>query len=242
MPLALLVLAVSVAVGIGLAGYWLLNTEPAKVRVALKWILIIAAAVGVIAFISRGNPSFLWSAALFLVPVLMRFRRIAQYFRNAAKTAAGPSAGQSSSVQTSYLEMNLDHDTGAMSGTVRGGKHAGQQLADMSLNELLDLLGECQSDPQSVQLLESFIDRTHGDEWRFAENSGQQRSQGPGVFDGAMSRAQALEILGVDDHASDQDIRDAHRRLMLANHPDRGGSTFLAAQINQAKEVLIGHQ
>jgi hypothetical protein len=240
MPFALLVLGVCVAAGIGLAGYWLLNTEPAKIRKVLKWMLIIGACTGVIALISRGNPSYLWSAGLFLVPLILRWRRISRYFKNAAKTAAGPSPGQSSTVRTGFLEMNLDHDTGAMFGTVLAGQHAGRTLDEMSLEDLLDLLSESQSDPQSVQLLESFIDRAHGDEWRFSGNSGRQQSQGLGAGGGAMSRAQALEILGVGEAATEKDIRDAHRRLMLANHPDRGGSTFLAAQINQAKEVLLG--
>lgn len=237
--MAFLVLGVCVAVGLALAGYWLLNTEPAKIRTALKWLLIIGAVVVVIALISRGNPSYLWSAGLFLIPMLLRWRRISQYFKNAAKTASGPSPGQTSSVRTSHLEMNLDHDTGEMSGIVREGKHSNRELADLSLEDLLDLLRECQSDPQSVQLLESYIDRVHGDDWRFADNQAGARSE-PGGGGGPMSHAQALEILGVADGASAQEIRDAHRRLMLANHPDRGGSTFLAAQINQAKEVLLG--
>ena len=105
----------------------------------------------------------------------------------------------------------------------------------MSLEALLDLLNKCQSDPQSVQLLESFIDRAHGDDWRFAEAG----RSGGGMPGGTMNRVQALEILGLDANADKTNIREAHRRLMLANHPDRGGSTFLAAQINQAKEVLL---
>lgn len=236
----LLVLGVCLVIGIALAGYWLLNTEPAKLRKALKWVLIVGLAAAVIGLISRGNPSYLWSAGLFLIPVLLRMRGIARYFSNAAKTVAGPSPGKSSTVRTAYLEMTLDHDTGAMSGTALGGQFAGRQLADMPLQDLLDLLEDSQDDPQSVQLLESFIDRVHGDEWRFNDKTAGQQSHGPGAVGGTLSRAQALDILGVGETASDQDIRDAHRRLMLANHPDRGGSTFLAAQINQAKEVLLG--
>ncbi len=236
----LLVLGICVAVGLGLAGYWLLNANPATIRKVLKWGLIGAVVLGILALIARGNPSYLWTAGLFVIPMLLRWRRISQYFRNAAKTAAGPSPGQTSSVRTEHLEMTLDHDTGAMSGTVLSGSHAGRELSELALDDLLDLLAECREDPQSVQLLESFIDRAHGDDWRHSESKSEHRSQGPSAAGGTMSRAQALEILGVAEDASEKEIRDAHRRLMLANHPDRGGSTFLAAQINQAKEVLLG--
>jgi hypothetical protein len=233
--LHLLVLGVCLAVGIGLAGYWLLNTKPATLRFVLKWTLIIVVALGIIALLAKGNATYLWSAGLFLLPAMMRWRRIVRHFRNAAKTAAGPSPGQTSTVHSTFLEMVLNHDTGAMSGSVTSGEHAGQQLEEMSLEALLDLLNKCQSDPQSVQLLESFIDRAHGDDWRFAEAG----RSGGGMPGGTMNRVQALEILGLDANADKTNIREAHRRLMLANHPDRGGSTFLAAQINQAKEVLL---
>lgn len=241
--LHLLVLGVFLVVGLGLLGYWLLNTNPANIRRVLKWVLILALVGVVVALLVRGSGSFLWTLALVFVPLLMRWRAIAQRFRNAAKVAAGPSPGQSSTVRTEFLEMTLDHDTGAMSGVVTQGKRSGSRLDELSLEDLLDLLGECQSDPQSAQLLESFIDRVHGDDWRFDQQrarTGGGGGTGTGGAGGRMSRADALEILGLDDGAGDQEIRDAHRRLMLANHPDRGGSTFLAAQINQAKEVLLG--
>ena len=95
-------------------------------------------------------------------------------------------------------------------------------------------------DPQSVQLLEAYLDRTHGDSWRGPDESGGGTGGTERATGGKMTVAEAREILGVDESASRDEIIDAHRRLMQKMHPDRGGSTYLASKINQAKDVLIG--
>lgn len=56
---------------------------------------------------------------------------------------------------------------------------------------------------------------------------------------GGMSRREALQVLGLDDGASEADIRAAHRRLIRQAHPDTGGTSYLAAKINEAKDVLL---
>jgi DnaJ homolog subfamily C member 19 len=61
-----------------------------------------------------------------------------------------------------------------------------------------------------------------------------------GGFEEVMSRKEALNILGLREGAKKDAIRDAHRKLMRANHPDNGGSTMIATKVNEAKDLLVG--
>ena len=112
-----------------------------------------------------------------------------------------------------------------------------REIRGLTPEQLLELLSECATDPQSANLLEAYLDREHGPEWREAEPAGAQRPDP--VRDGQMSRVEAYEILGLQPGAEKQEILAAHRRLMQKLHPDRGGSTYLAAKINKAKELLL---
>lgn len=158
-------------------------------------------------------------------------------FRNSMKGAAGPSTGNASDVETRFLRMTLDHDTGAMDGVVLEGPYRGRRLAELALDELRELLIVCRAqDSQSATVLEAYLDRVHGDGWRDTFHAG---DAGSGAETQAMTTAEAREILGVSADASREDVIEAHRRLMQKNHPDRGGSTYLAAKINQAKDILL---
>ncbi|XP_016202840.1 mitochondrial import inner membrane translocase subunit TIM14-2 [Arachis ipaensis] len=61
-----------------------------------------------------------------------------------------------------------------------------------------------------------------------------------GGFQVTMTRREAALILGVREHTPTDKVKEAHRRVMIANHPDAGGSHYLASKINEAKDVLLG--
>lgn len=61
-----------------------------------------------------------------------------------------------------------------------------------------------------------------------------------GGFLPEMTRREAAMILGLRETASEEKIKEAHRRIMIANHPDSGGSSYIATKVNEAKEMLLG--
>lgn len=150
---------------------------------------------------------------------------------------ATPAAGQTSRVTTDYLDMELDHASGAMQGRVLKGFFGGRKLESLRPVEVAHLWQDCRfADPASAQLLEAYLDRLHPT-WR--EDLARAEAEAPKGPDGRMSVGEALDILGLGEEASADEIREAHRRLMLKLHPDRGGSNYLAAKINEAKDVAL---
>jgi hypothetical protein len=147
--------------------------------------------------------------------------------------------GSVSLVRTAMIEMELDHDTGNMDGTVLVGSLTGRRLATLDEPLLKQLYDECQtSDPDGVRLLEAYFDRRFP-RWRENAQSDEHAGSVRDAPPGAMTKQEAYQILGLQPGASLDEIRQAHRTLMKKLHPDQGGSTYLAARVNQAKEILL---
>ncbi len=148
------------------------------------------------------------------------------------------SPGQKSSVRTEMLAMELDHDSGDLDGEVLAGQFAGRRLADLTLEDILVLRGECLAiKDQSAALLDAYLDRMHPD-WR-EESGGDATSEARPSDGGDMSIEEAYSILGLAPGSGAADIRRAHRRMMKRFHPDHGGSEYLARKINQARDMLL---
>ncbi len=232
------ILGICLLVGLTLLGYWFVRTEPKNVIPLLRWVLAILALIVGGFLIWGGLRAWALLALPFLLPILMNWRAI----RARMRAARGPSPGQASEVETRFLRMTLDHDSGVMTGQIKAGRFAGRMLEDLELDDLIALWAECRAeDAQSAAVLESYLDRTQGEAWREAAARGGAGAgpRAPGAA-GAMSRQEACEILGLEPGASRKAIHDAHRRLMQKVHPDHGGSNYLAAKINQAKALLLG--
>lgn len=246
-----------VLVALGLALFWFLHwfrSTPSKqvaktVRKGLLW-----GGIGLLVLlVITGRLHILFAAVAAAVPVVIRglnilrmLPAIQQVLRMVGlrdSLGAGSDAGateRTSSIRTRFLEMSLDHASGDMDGLVLDGPFRGSPLSALEQNRLLELLRYYRSeDGQSAALLEAYLDRTRGEAWREASPGDDHRdayTQG-----GPMNWEEALAVLGLDRGADDKAVRDAHRRLIQRLHPDRGGSDYLAAKLNEAKRILLGH-
>ncbi len=169
------------------------------------------------------------------LPLLLRLFPMWQWLqRNYGNAAVGGGGGQHSSVETALLRMELDHDSGDMHGEVLAGEFEGRSLDEMERADLEELLRYCrEQDTDSARLLESYLQQRFGDAQDY-------RQTPPPDSGGNMSRAEALAILGLEEDADEASITSAHRKLMQKLHPDRGGNDYLAAKLNQAKDLLLG--
>lgn len=248
------ILGLFLLVAILFLGRWFVEAEPRRIAQGLKWGGLAVAALVLLLIVTSGRVALLFA----LVPAALWIYRMIQR----GKAARGPSAGQASEVRTRFLQMRLDHDSGTLDGEILDGRYEGQYLSQLDLAGLLELLQDYRiADAQSAAVLEAYLDRTQPD-WRGsgedAEAEAEARAAGSGGQEdsartggskwgrgsksgGAMTRAEALEILGLEEGAGADAVREAHRRLMQKLHPDHGGSNYIAAKLNEAKELLLRH-
>ena len=155
------------------------------------------------------------------------------------------SPDNASSVSSHHFDMRLDHETGKVSGTVRAGHFAGRALSDLSAAECWALYDEVSDDPDSLALYQSWLNANRAG-WRdyftaeFGMDPGpEEAASESGPATELSGTEEAYQILGLEPGANVEAIKAAHRKLMKSVHPDAGGSAFLAARINQAKDLLL---
>ncbi len=231
---------VFVAAGLGIVFLLMLlargfvSVNPSALAQGLRWAGVGIAVLAIGAMTATGRFSFAGVLLPFLYALLQGRRP--PWMRRGGGAAAQPSPGQSSSIRTAFLELTLDHDSGALTGAVLRGRFQGRRIESLDQAALIALWRETAAeDPPSAQLVETCLERSFPD-WR----DDAAAAAAPAAPSGAMSRAEALRILGLEGEPTPAQITEAHHRLMMAHHPDRGGSAYLAAMINEAKRVLTG--
>jgi hypothetical protein len=218
--------------GLLLLGRAFVNADPRQLTRFVKWAAIGLAVAAVVALAVSGRLSMLLALAAGLFPLLRRLH-------SAVGGLRGPSAGATSDVETPYVRVSLDHDTGAMTGTVLRGRFAGMRLDELRRADLLTLLRACRAaDEDGARLVEAWLDRMDP-EWR-EDLRGEHSAGAPPPRGGAdVTVEEAYAILGLQPGADAAAVREAHHRLMKQLHPDRGGTDYLAAKINRARDVLL---
>jgi hypothetical protein len=171
---------------------------------------------------------------------VMAVRSLMQGRQAADPLGGAGQQGPASSIETALLAMRLDHATGEVEGRVKRGGFAGRELSAMGLGELAALLEEARrEDPRSVPLVEAYLDRRDPG-WRGGAADAPGAEEPPPASSAvAMDERTALEVLGLAPGADEAEIKAAHRELMARLHPDHGGSSYLAAQINRARDYLL---
>jgi hypothetical protein len=235
MGIRFLLIAVAL-IGLMYLAAWLRKANPAQRKIMLRNIAMYGGALALLILVATGRAHWIFAILAAATPWIQR-GMMAMRAWNSFKAFGGPAKGRQSNVGTTWLSMSLDHDSGSIDGEILAGAFKGSMMSDLNLDQLLELIQECEkADPQSVPLIEAFLDQTQGPEWRGDEEATEARAE---AVSGPMTRPEALAILGIEETASASDIRTAHRSLMQKVHPDRGGSAFLATRINQARDLLL---
>lgn len=213
-----------------LVALWLILNMPAQksaVFLTNTGPIIVMALGALLTFFRRG-----------VIGVPLIFLGLSWWRRMRSMRPIPSSSGRKSTVCSASLEMELDHDTGEIDGRVLTGNMKGARLSSLSKEEVLSLYREIHVDADSATLLESFLNRYHPDWQEHYDHDSFSEQSGASGFD-SMTPKEAYQILGLEPGASREEIHQAWRRLVKAVHPDSGGSAFLTAKINAARDLLL---
>ena len=214
--------------GGGLAiAYWFSKAYPQQILGALKVLAILVGTALAVALAVAGRAQF-----LLMLPILAGLAWKLWPLFGSLGQRLSKGGTSDSKVRTRFFKMTLDHGSGHVDGEILQGALAGRRLSELNLAELQRLRGDVAGDPQSLALIEAYLDRRDPD-WRGPAGAGAAASAG------SMTREEAYEVLGLEPGASPEAIRSAHRRLMQKLHPDTGGSGWFAAKLNAAKDLLL---
>lgn len=209
--------------------------DPARLAALFRQYGKQAAGIALLAFSGFAATRDNWMPAVVLAPIGLGLLQMGAFTMN----GFGLRQQRLSRLHSAYFEMTLDQASGALSGKVIAGAFAGSELASLEKAALLRLRVEVSGDPDSLNLIEAYLDRRLPS-WREHVNEGAGARQGGARAAQALSKQEAYQILGLQPGAGPDTIRAAHRALMKQFHPDAGGSNWLAAKINAAKDVLLG--
>jgi hypothetical protein len=237
-----LLVGLCLLVGFLLFARWYSRADARTLVKVLRRIGIGLLAAAALLLIVTGRFGLALAAGAFLLPWVVRTLNAAGAGAGAYSGAAGtgPAGGRGSEIRTRFLHMRLDHASGELDGEIVSGADAGRRLSDMDEASLIRLLaGYRLEDAQSAQLLEAYLDRAFS-EWRQHAAAHEEQAKAASGEPTAMSKEDALRVLGLEAGASEAEIKAAYHRLISSLHPDRGGSGYLAAQVNRARDVLLG--
>ena len=231
---------------------WVATHEPRDILQGLKWGGIGAVAILAVLLAVTGRLGWVLAVLAAWLPWAMRALHLHALIRSVWATltstgfhsVSGSHKSSASMIKTEYLRMVLNPISGRLSGRVRTGVLAGRMLDDLSLAELGLLYRFCATDEKSLKLFEAWLDREGPADWRQKMTSAFQNddafSAKAASTGGHMTHAEALRVLDLEADATPDQIREAYCRLITRLHPDHGGSSYLAAQLNCAKDVLLG--
>jgi DnaJ-domain-containing protein 1 len=215
---------------------WLANANPAMVAGRVRqfgWFALI----GLIGFAAFRFPGL----ALFAIPAALPMIRRA--FSGGGVFQSSAAQPRLSEVETEYLSVELDHDSGAMNGMVKKGAYAGRPLDALERAECQSLAATLAlEDRDGFSVFAEYYQRRFGTPLHedAEARAGDFAAGYNGDFSSSpMDARAAADLLGVDIIADRETVNQAYRAAMKSAHPDRGGSAELAARLNRARDLLL---